>query len=338
MFPVQYYPDSSDEFIVRYYEILHIVCMTISDMATKMSCIQCGEELYARPCMMETDEKTEHSKKRKYIGLEESHSYRQLLQTSDVLFDSFRTISQSELIVLRTCSFMLLLCLIHKYESTSSMLDSIFDGGDEWTYISDKKNLKQRIAEIPLESLQLLLKRICTTKQTDKWIESKIDNWIEVCGKNLSSFLQLNTLPGGNKPGSQRYTCVVTSGSDKQYVGSIQILSHEDRPECMVMGILKHPIAEKECNNMSKYAGFVKLVFDTVAQSMKKIGKSIIWTFPLQNMARILEKSYGKKDQKLSKHIISRFLLVMGLHANEVRSILGHPHGLFVYTCNELIL
>ena len=104
------------------------------------------------------------------------------------------------------------------------------------------------------------------------------------------------------------------------------------------MGILKHPFAEKECNNMSKYAGFVNTIFDTVARSMKSKGKSIIWTFPLENMASILEKSYTKGDQKLFKHLIYKFLLAMDLHANEVNSILNHPHGLFVYGCTELIL
>jgi hypothetical protein len=337
VFPVQYYPDGSDEFLVRYYEILHIVGMTIGDMATKMSCSRCSEELYARPGVMETEKKTEHTNKRIYTDVEESQSYRRLLQTSDVLFDSFRTISQCELVVLRTCSFMLLLCLIHDYKSTSTMLDSIFEDDDEWTYFSGKKNIEQMISSIPTENLQLVLKRICTTEQTNKWMEAMIDDWIDVCGKNISSFLQLNTLPGGKKIGSQRYTCVVTSGPDKHYVGSIQILSHEDRPECMVMGIVKHPFAEKECNNMAIYAGFVRTIFDTVAQSMKSIGKAIIWAFPLQNMAGIMEKSYGKTDQKLSKYIVSRFLLAMGLHANEVKSIIGHPHGLFVYTCNNLI-
>ena len=210
-----------------------------------------------RPCLTKTEEKTEHTTKRRYIDPEESRSYRKLLQTSDVLFDSFRTISQSELVVLRTCSFILLLCLIHKYTSTSSMLDSIFEDDDEWTYFSEKKNLKERISVITMEKRQVLLKRICTTKQTDNWIESKIDNWIEVCGKNISSFLQLNTLPGGKQLGSQRYTCLVTSGPDQHYVGSIQILTHKDRLECMVMGILKHPCAEKECNNMASYTGFV---------------------------------------------------------------------------------
>ena len=298
--PVKYYPDGSDEFLVRYYEILHIVGMTIVEMANKMSCERCSVELYASPFLMETEEKTEQIKKRKYTDLTESQSYRKLLQTSDVLFDSFRTISPSELVVLRTCSFMLLLCLIHKYTSTSSMLDSIFEDDDEWTYFSQKKSIKQKIASIPMENLQAVLKRICTTNQPYHWIESKIDNWIEVCGKNISSFLQLNTLPGGKKRGSQRYTCLVTL--EKQYVGSIQILTHEDRPECMVMGILKHPFAEKECNNMSKYAGFVNIIFDTVARSMKSKGKSIIWTFPLENMAGILEKSY-KKEIKRSLNI-----------------------------------
>ena len=334
VFPVQYHSDDSDTFLVHYYEILHIVCMTVVDMTTKMSYVESFGELYTRPSLVE---KEDDEKQQAYTDMEESKAYRQLLQTSDVLLDSFRTISQCELAVLQSCSFVLLLCLVQNYEKTSEMLDSIFDGDDEWTYISQKKDLKNRIQSIPIENLQVFLKDICSTNQPHNWIGSKIDDWVEVCGKNISSFLQVNKLPGGKILGSQRYTCVVTSGPNKQYVGSIQILSHIDRPECMVMGILKHPIAEKECNTMARYTGFVRKIFETVAKSMKSIGKSIIWTFPLENMAAIMKKSYGQKDQKLSQHIVSRFLIAMGLTSNEVRSILYHPAGLFVYTCNELI-
>jgi hypothetical protein len=334
VFPVQYYSDDSDTFLVRYFEILHIVCMNVVDMTKKMSCVQCSERLYTRPSVVEKEDNT---RKPTNTDMEESQSYRKLLQTSDVLLDSFRTISQCELAVLQTCSFVLLLCLIQNYEKTSEMLDLIFEGEDEWTYFSLKKNIKHMIQSIPIENIQMFLKRICTTKHPHNWIGSKIDNWIEVSGKNISSLLQLNKLPGGNILGSQRYICTVTSGPDKQYVGSIQILTHVDRPECMVMGILKHPIAEKECNNVAIYTGFVRTIFDTVAKTMKSIGKTLIWTFPLENMATIMKKAYGQKDQQMSQHIIHRFLVAMGLDANEIRSILRHPQGLFVYTCNDLI-
>ena len=107
-------------------------------------------------------------------------------------------------------------------------------------------------------------------------------------------------------------------------------MSKIDRTEYLVMGILKNPLFDKYCNSNREYAGFVRTILNGVTSYMKSKGKNVLWTFPIENMAKILKKLYGPVDNVKSKEIVSSFLDAIDLNIQEKDSILFHPSGLFV--------
>jgi hypothetical protein len=209
IFPINRYDSQSDECATRYFEILHTIGMTIHSMVTEIDSVDFVE---------------------RYINLEvpymnsspvsgtvrKTKEYRHLLQTSEKLLPANQMIRPWEKVVLRACSFTLLLCMVENYQHTAEMLDSVFSDEDEWTYFAGKRHIKTLVESLPKFHIYELLRKTCATMpghvHPQTWIRANLANWVEVCGKNISSFLQLNVLPGGSFEDSQRYVCLVASG------------------------------------------------------------------------------------------------------------------------------
>ena len=332
VFPIPRYDAHSDDYLTRYYEILHTIGMTIQTMVNDLGSVEFTEnhlhlhvptDIHMNPLWSPTRDTTNNK------------TYRQSLQTSEVLLPSDHTIFPWEKVVLRACSFTLLLCMIENYDEVSKMLDEIFLDDDTWTYFSNKRGIRTLVETLPKARIYTLLRTTCHTMPShvhpQTWIQSNLANWIEVCGKNISSFLQVNLIPGGQFDGSQRYVCLVFSMGEKprRYVGSIHMHSKERTPTYLVMGIFKHPMAERTCNQVNEYAGFVHTALSGVEKFMESHHKSIMWTFPLERMAVILRRRYGDFDPD-KKRLVDTFLSSIGMGAVDRHRILTHPSGIFV--------
>jgi hypothetical protein len=329
IFPLPRYNQKSDDYMTRYFEILHTIGMTIHTMANDIESAEFAEKHLHLRVPHDSDQAMPNSTG----DGTNNRTYRRSLQTSEELMSADRTIRPWEKVVLRACSFTLLLCMIEDYKQTAQMLDSIFFQDDEWTYFAKNRHIQTLIEKLPKPNVYALLRQTCPTMpehvHPQTWIQSNLANWVEVCGKNISSFLQINQLPGGMFDASQRYICIVSSGEEtRRYVGSIHILSKERNPTYLVMGILKHPMAERTCNQTDQYMGFVRTTLDGVQRFMQGKQKSIMWTFPLERMAIILRRRYGEFDPN---ELVSTFLNAIGMSSADRLRILSHQSGIFVY-------
>lgn len=334
IFPLTRYQTASDEYLTRYYEILHTIGMTIHTMANDVGSLGFPEKHLNLTVPLQEQAR----QGRRSDG--NARKYRQSLQTSEELLPSDQTIWPWEKVALRACSFTLLLCLLEDYTRTSQMLDHVFMD-DTWTYFAEKRGIKSRLVAMSRPVVYRLLRQTCVTLpdhvHPQTWIHANVANWVEVCSKNLSSFLQTNSVPGGAFEGSQRYLCLVSTGETlRRYVGSIHILSKERNPAYLVMGILKHPIAEKTCNRVDRYIGFVRTALDGVRRFMEIQNKFIMWTFPLERMAVILRGLYGPISGN-KRLLVTTFLRDIGMSSVERQMILGHPSGIFVYEHRRIV-
>ena len=338
VFPIQYYEPSSDLLATRYYEILHTIGMTIRTMANDIASPDFAEKhLHLGVPRTQTRKKNQRQGPTRddtdtATGLK---AYRRVLQTSEELLPADHTIQSWEKVVLRTCSFTLLLCMFEDYEQTARVLDSVFLNGDDWTYFANQRHVQSSVASMCKSCFYTLLHQTCKTLSPDlqpqTWIRSNLANWVEVCGKNLSAFLQTNQVPGGAFENSQRSVCIASTGHPlHRYIGSIHLLSKHQNPAYLVMGILKHPVAERDCNQTDQYTGFVRTILGGVQNFMVRRRKSTMWTFPLGGMATILRRMYGDFDQPRNTQIANDFLVDIGVSCLDRYRILRHPSGLFV--------
>ena len=326
IFPIPRYDSGSDEHLTRYFEILHTIGMTIHSMVMEIDSLD-FEETYLHL-------QVPHANSYTLPMATNTITYRRLLQTSEKMLPANHNIWPWEKVVLRACSFTLLLCMVENYQHTAEMLDSVFSDEDEWTYFAGKRHIKTLVESLPKFHIYELLRKTCATMpghvHPQTWIRANLANWVEVCGKNISSFLQLNVLPGGSFEDSQRYVCLVASGEQtRRYVGSIHILTKRMSQAYLLMGILKHPMTERTCNHIEQYAGFVRTTLDGVQRFMASENKSVMWTYPLARMMVILCSLYGD-DDLTKRELVHRFLTEIGICHSDRHLIMSHPVGIFI--------
>ena len=327
IFPIPRYDSESKEYVTRYFEILHTIGMTIHAMVNDIdSC--CFARTYLHLQVPSTNSYTARG------TTDNSTEYKRLLQTSETLLPALQTIRPWEQVVLRVCSFTLLLCMVENYQHTADMLDDVFGGQDDWTYFAEQRHTKTLVVSLSKACIYNLVRTTCDTMpcyvHPMKWIQSNLASWVEVCGKNISSFLQLNQLPGGMFNDSERYVCLVALGEQtRQYVGSVHILTKRQNPTYLIMGILKHPMRERICNHSDSSAGFVHTALDGVQRFMASENKWVMWTYPLERMMVILRRTYGDFDLH-KRELVHRFLTETGISDEDRSSIMSNPAGIFI--------
>lgn len=315
------YDSNSDEMYIKYYEVLHYLCTTMKLVAESF---ENGESImYHTKFHIQTESRD---------SVKDVDEYVNMLKRSKKRIEELYMLQPYEKTILNMCGFLMVIVLSSTIKYDDAILSQLFIDST-WNDFAYSYGLRTLIGKLSFEKvIKTIDKDICTSSNTDRWVRSNLESWRDVCSKNISAIVQVNSIPGGNFERSQQYITTM-SLDDGTYVGSIHILSRVNDDLFLIMGIMKNPLFELGCNEKTEYKlSFVPVILEHVRKQMKLKNKRIMWTYPLEHMGKKIEKIFNVNrlhdDHTHAKKILT-FLTSIGLNFVEKLGIVHNPGGLY---------